>query len=1284
LHSGVFFLLVTLAQELHSCNYKEASGIMDLLYRMVSSNKDLCFTLLHVDKSPAVQKSKNLGQIEKHVRIDIAKIFCNSIFKYVQDVRNVDILSKTLGLLAEMINCAPYHVFDAAFECNIFTSQLNGPSRYFLYQHGTSILRTRRFYLSVYSVYVFFILILESELPKDNYCNYLCSDWLLSGALARMLFAASEGNGDCSSLTTSGITHIEAIIMVLWILKISSLSFAMDLTLYITYCQIYQSFFFLHFLYCAMYFKVETEDPHLFIKDIQVAAARAFSVLFLIAYKAQPKLAENASFTGDVSEIQRLQASISCILDEKEKANDWLVVAVFNLLTSAARYQPAFLISLIEQSMKSTDHNASSNNLNNRFSVLTSKSNAGLVGQILDYIVRSLELMNRSPSMLLGILDLLKALWESCIQFLFVLEKLRSSITFWDNLSRCIRATIDICPIDCVGAVDEKFSLRYHCQGKIFEIMSHELFLQGQLLAETSNPAPDGSKGQKEHSNAPCQSSVVLKWFDNAILDDLISHLSSNAYKKELVHRAKVGSMFLSHEVEMLFFICAVVTAPCILISPVTIFSKWIQNTCPVANANFLFNVEHIHDELGVDLWTNSDKKSSKEVAEKMLDIMCKANLMKCYADAKLSTLRSFLTFLSVYTGASSNKNLDLPDGGISVATTQSAVKCACKSFESTVYSLLPQVDRNDVLFPLLSGQVELLLTIAQILFHQAKQNKKSSHLYPDIVLLIKTSGASTSFLVDLLSSTHALKQPVKALLVLLLSSYEFMYSKVDIKDVPDIFGELALLSVGLLPVLCKLAENKECSDLAVASMDLILKGFVHSKVCVPILQKHFHLQAILHKCQNGDLLSTQVILNFLLTLGRTKDGAIMLQSANIFAFLKVLLSQLSLDDSCLRNSLSAKVKDVNQWGLGLAIVASLNHCLDDDISRNNVANSTISFLSGQVPFMLSYLSAQSVTAHQSKKRALSQKSQTSLSALSLTENILILLCILAKYHFPRDTGKKEVDSELREIIIHLLAFISKGIVNTGNSSNWNSSFFCPAVVKEELALNEKSPLIHSKHGWFKFAASCTLSTAGVSVSPSTALPLVIRDKNSGDSDSTRQTRFTEMLAVQIYRIAFLIMKFLCSQAKEAVKRAEELEFLDLAHFPELPMPDILHGLQDQVVSIVTEVFEANGSSALNPETERVCHLLLVTLEASLYMELCVSQSCGIRPVLGRFEDFCKGIKAMLQGTLCSVINTFSSRNGDSRIFAIEKHSSFKLLVRSLTQITTLLYPGLVQSNLLM
>jgi hypothetical protein len=74
--------------------------------------------------------------------------------------------------------------------------------------------------------------------------------------------------------------------------------------------------------------------------------------------------------------------------------------------------------------------------------------------------------------------------------------------------------------------------------------MSHELFLQGKLLTETSNTVQDDPKGQKEHKSGPCRISVVLKWFDNAILADLVSNLSSNAYKKEL-HHAKVDLFFL-------------------------------------------------------------------------------------------------------------------------------------------------------------------------------------------------------------------------------------------------------------------------------------------------------------------------------------------------------------------------------------------------------------------------------------------------------------------------------------------------------------------------------------------------------------------------------------------------------------------------------------------------------------------------------------------------------------------------------------------------------------------
>lgn len=78
--------------------------------------------------------------------------------------------------------------------------------------------------------------------------------------------------------------------------------------------------------------------------------------------------------------------------------------------------------------------------------------------------MRVVELNNvifRSPSILSGVLDLLKALWESGAQFIYILEKLRSSRTFWENLSCCIRAAFASYPIDSVETVDEKKSLRY-------------------------------------------------------------------------------------------------------------------------------------------------------------------------------------------------------------------------------------------------------------------------------------------------------------------------------------------------------------------------------------------------------------------------------------------------------------------------------------------------------------------------------------------------------------------------------------------------------------------------------------------------------------------------------------------------------------------------------------------------------------------------------------------------------------------------------------------------------
>lgn len=53
-----------------------------------------------------------------------------------------------------------------------------------------------------------------------------------------------------------------------------------------------------------------------------------------------------------------------------------------------------------------------------------------------------------------------------------------------------------------------------------------------------------------------------------------------------------------------------------------------------------------------------------------------------------------------------------------------------------------------------------------------------------------------------------------------------------------------------------------------------------------------------------------------------------------------------------------------------------------------------------------------------------------------------------------------------------------------------------------------------------------------------------------------------DLVALHIYSISFLLLKYLCMETEGAAKRSEELGFADLTQIPELPMLEILHGLQ--------------------------------------------------------------------------------------------------------------------------
>ncbi|XP_074314664.1 uncharacterized protein LOC141649895 [Silene latifolia] len=154
---------------------------------------------------------------------------------------------------------------------------------------------------------------------------------------------------------------------------------------------------------------------------------------------------------------------------------------------------------------------------------------------------------------------------------------------------------------------------------------------------------------------------------------------------------------------------------------------------------------------------------------------------------------------------------------------------------------------------------------------------------------------------------------------------------------------------------------------------------------------------------------------------------------------------------------------------------------------------------------------------------------------------------------------------------------------------------------------------------------------------------------------------FSDIVAIQLYRIAFLVLKFLCLQADDALRRAEELGSVDLSHFPELPDPEILHGLQDQAVAIATEVCEANKLKSMDVDAQDVCLLMLKILEMALHLEFCVSQICGIRPVMGRVEEFSKQMRLLARAT--------------------EGQTFLKSSMKHLKQIVSFMYPGLLQSE---
>ncbi|ERN13437.1 hypothetical protein AMTR_s00041p00195800 [Amborella trichopoda] len=677
----------------------------------------------------------------------------------------------------------------------------------------------------------------------------------------------------------------------------------------------------------------------------------------------------------------------------------------------------------------------------------------------------------------------------------------------------------------------------------------------------------------------------------------------------------------------------------------------------PVNNAYMFLDPMHVQEDMGLEYWDHSDWKASKSIAESMLQHMHKANMVVFLANSQKIVLKALTGVFLVYERSLMEKKPISDAGVISEASLESSLNCVCECMHELVEPLHPATSNSEFKLNFLAAQVELLFNLAECFYRRVSLNTKRKQFLSVCVLVMKKASVILKLLLDIGPYTSGHDNSIKMLLSLLLVSAEFVLSisensVSDRKDVDHASADICLVTLALLPVLCSCIENSQFCSISVALTDLILRSFLASSTWVPVLQKHLPVLSLVRLLQlDKAFVSITVILNFVLTLARIKEGAEMLHSGNFLLCLKSLFERFLNEKANTHypedNSLPGQI-----CSLGMAIVTAMINSIGDDPSRISAMGDTMLYFFSEKAYVIYSLSAPNIPEDDCRnKKARLRKTQTSLTMLRETEHALALTCRLARNNGTWVKAMKGMDSQLRERSIHLLAFISKGPQRIRGFSDESMPFVCPPILKEELQLCERPPFINSKHGWFSHLAWACISKSKM---------IEIKDSKTA-TRSMQQTYYSNVVAVQLYRIASLLLNFLSFQAKVAAKRAEEVGIIDLAHFPELPMPEILYGLQDQAVAIVTELCGADKPNQRLPEVQNVCFLLLQIIEKALYLELCVSHICGLQRVSGRDEDFSKEIRALIRVT--------------------EDNAFLEASLKSLMQIVAIVYPGLLQSE---
>ncbi|KAI5080087.1 hypothetical protein GOP47_0005566 [Adiantum capillus-veneris] len=660
----------------------------------------------------------------------------------------------------------------------------------------------------------------------------------------------------------------------------------------------------------------------------------------------------------------------------------------------------------------------------------------------------------------------------------------------------------------------------------------------------------------------------------------------------------------------------------------------------------FVYDTEVISQHLGLEWWSENSSQVA-QTAKSTLKAMEQANMMTFLGSSQISALEALTSIFSFLVS-----DIQLVVSGLKFSAKFAFVVEVCSSIEFTIEVLGPEGDPTQFMQSFILAQLTLLLVLLQWILNSGREGTANNHVERLCSKVLSTLARAVKPVSSSCVAQDTMKkQLIRSLLGAYLSSLELLHAQNDRKILKcstsklssdyesSLVSDITTLSAEILPYLCSFVESKCHASLAISVICILIKRFLAPHTWLPVLQMQStisHALSLLHTTEDTE--GAFQVLNLLLSLSHVRSGVEMLQSASAFSHILRFTEKLKEEFSHgeVHGPFSVwkrRTRRHELWGLSAAIVAAFVQALGEN-TGDRAIEVAFAFLDSQKEQMLHALQSPGCSSTENGNMTRYVNSATTVSALQETHQVLHLLVVLVRYHARWAQVMGASEGILRHKCIHLLAYIAREGLVRNSSSIGKASFCCYPTTKEEVRLQRLSSPLKTMGGWFGLAAKGVCMTSRFSVfETNSQASLSLLPKMSyaqSQVDSVLPTIYSDSIAVYVYRISLLLLEVLCRQAHHIVMVMSEGAAHNYNIFPEFPAPEVLHGLQDQVMSILRDIYGRGSTTPINKEAEEACRVLFLVLEKALILETFVTRICGLGPLSLRAEDFLRDYKDLL------------------------------------------------------